>query len=163
MERQHDWGATGQASNVLEQAMSVIEDVEASGQRVSLTLDLEQPGHRAALAAALAVLRSLGEPADEVMAPAGPVGDRQSGGEALPAAVEAPVEEEELEGEVELRRAFGTAIGELTPDTERQAAIVRDTFPRVRELLRDGANVEAVAQIQYRRWLEEHPGDAHRN
>ena len=35
--------------------------------------------------------------------------------------------------------------------------MVRETFPRVRDLILDGANVEAVAQIQYRRWVEDNP------
>jgi len=47
------------------------------------------------------------------------------------------------------------ALAELTADEDRQKRIVKETFPRVRELLRDGANVDSVAQIQYRRWSEE--------
>ena len=40
-------------------------------------------------------------------------------------------------------------------DAQKRAQAARETFPRVVELLKDGANVEAVAQIQYRRWFEE--------
>jgi hypothetical protein len=65
------------------------------------------------------------------------------------------VDEEDEAQDGSLRRDFATAIGSLTPEAGRREEIVRDTFPRVRELLRDGANVEAVAQIQYRRWIEE--------
>jgi hypothetical protein len=55
-----------------------------------------------------------------------------------------------------LRRSYADALAELTPDAARQQAVLQATFPHIRELLRDGANVEAVAQIQYRRWVEEH-------
>ncbi|MEY4407922.1 MAG: hypothetical protein RL345_2388, partial [Chloroflexota bacterium] len=34
------------------------------------------------------------------------------------------------------------------------ARIVEDTFPIVRELLRDGVNVENLAQVQYLRWVD---------
>ena len=73
-------------------------------------------------------------------------------------------EEEDGEGEEDaaLRRSYAEAVSELTPDAGRQARIVRDTFPHIRELLRDGANIAAVAQIQHQRWAEEHPDAARR-
>ncbi len=51
----------GQSTDVLEQAINIVRHVEATGGRISLNLDLDQPGHRAALAAALTVLRAMGE------------------------------------------------------------------------------------------------------
>jgi hypothetical protein len=57
--------------------------------------------------------------------------------------------------EDELRKRYGEAMHDLSPDEARRAQAARETFPRVVELLKDGANVEAVAQIQYRRWIEE--------
>jgi hypothetical protein len=172
--------------NVVDQALNVVQRAETLDGEVTLTLDLELPEHRAALAAALAVLRAMGEDGaslltpgrgapDQPGAPAGQVSAGQvpadqsrspeapSGG-AVEAGVEAtggaPGEADEAgdAGEDDaIRQSYVQAVAELTPDAERQARIVRDTFPRVRELLRDGANVAAVAQIQYRRWAEEHP------
>ncbi len=145
--------------DILAQVANVVAQAEAASRQVTLTLDLDQPSHRAAYAAALAVLQvcgaDLSEP--EVSASGAPSSPAARG-----AAPGAPATEmEELDDE--LRRRFAAAIAELTPDEAKRAAIVNDTFPRVRELLRDGANVEAVAQIQYRRWLEEHLDAERRN
>jgi hypothetical protein len=171
--------------NVLDQALNVVQRAEALDGQITLTLDLDLPEHRAALAAALAVLRAMGEDGESLLAPGqspgqgaadqagAPAKEAQAdqprppeapGGGAPEAGAQAP---EEAPGEADeagdageddaLRQGYLKAVAELTPDSERQASIVRDTFPGIRELLRDGANVEAVAQIQYRRWVEEHP------
>lgn len=174
----------GQSTDVLEQAISIVRHVEAAGGRISLNLDLDQPGHRAALAAALTVLRAMGEDSRMLLAPDGnatiaeapvPVPDT-----ALDTDLDTDVDEAEAprwmagdhdesdgerdeEGDAVLRRDFAAAVAILTTDTERQAAVVRDAFPRIRDLLRDGVNVESVAQIQYRRWLEENLDTVRRN
>ena len=67
--------------NVIDQARSVVQRTETLEGRVTLTLDLDQPEHRAALAAALAVLRVLGENDEPLLAPSRrrrrvPAGDR---------------------------------------------------------------------------------------
>jgi hypothetical protein len=175
--------------NVIDQAVNVVQRAESLEGQVTLTLDLDLPEHRAALAAALAVLRAMGEDSESLLAPGQtpgqapgqgapgqpgtPSGEAQAGrpptpeapaGGAPDAGVEAtggaPAEADEAgdAGEDDaIRQSYLKAVAELTPDAERQASIVRDTFPRVRELLRDGVNADAVAQIQYRRWVEEHP------
>lgn len=146
--------------DILSQALSVAERAEGRGGRVAITFDLEDSDQRAAFAAAVAVLKSLGiEP--ESLFESG----LESGGtdqvldraaEDEPNSVPAGADDEGDEAQDgSLRRDFATAIGSLTPEAARRDEVVRDTFPRVRELLRDGANVEAVAQIQYRRWIEE--------
>ena len=134
--------------NVIDQALNVVQRTESLEGPVTLTLDLAVPEHRAALAAALAVLRSLGEDGETLLAVA------------VPEAGDAAPEDEAEAGSGEdgrLRADYARAIAELTPDADRQARVVRETFPRVRDLILDGANVEAVAQIQYRRWVEDNP------
>ena len=137
--------------DVLSQALNVAEQAEAASGLATLTFDLRDPSHRAAYAAALAVLRISGVDEDELIAGLG------AGGEGAPAARAVPaVEEIPLSGyEGELRTRYGAAIKELCPDEVRRDQAIRETFPKVVELLKDGANVEAVAQIQYRRWVEE--------
>ncbi|HEU5317570.1 MAG TPA: hypothetical protein VFX49_15765 [Chloroflexota bacterium] len=136
--------------DVLSQALNVAEQAEAATGSVTLTFDLLNSSHRAAYAAALAVLRISGVDEDELIAGLEHV---------VPAAQpEEPVESgytgpEGFEGE--LRKRYGDAMNDLSPDEARRAQAARETFPRVVELLKDGANVEAVAQIQYRRWVEE--------
>ncbi|HEX2516876.1 MAG TPA: hypothetical protein VH257_19375 [Chloroflexota bacterium] len=163
--------------NVIDQARNVVQGTESLEGRVTLTLDLDQPEHRAALSAALAVLRALGDEGESLLAPA--AGGAGGAGPAGAAPLSAPPaegdtgsaagaggvgDEEEESGEDgedgALRRSYAEAVSELTPDAARQARIVRDTFPHIRELLRDGANVAAVAQIQHQRWAEEHPDAA---
>lgn len=178
----------GQSTDVLEQAISIVRHVEAAGGRISLNLDLDQPGHRAALAAALTVLRAMGEDSRCLLAADG---DAPIAKAAVPTPdagldldVDTDLDEAEApqlmasddderdderdhdgddEGDAVLRRGFTAAVANLTTDTERQATIVRDAFPRIRDLLRDGVNVESVAQIQYRRWLEENLDAVRRN
>jgi hypothetical protein len=171
--------------DVLEQALNVVEHVEqveqtaGTPQRVALTLDLNHPVHRAAYAAALAVLGVSGVDLDAVARPGGvdatsTVAGPQFGGTASDAtrrpdatsvdasetarqAANPSGTDETGDDELRLRGDYAAALAELVPDEARRNAALNDTFPRVRELLRDGANVEAVAQIQYRRWVEEHP------
>ena len=54
--------------NVIDQALNVVQRTELLEGPVTLTLDLAVPEHRAALAAALAVLRSLGEDGETLLA-----------------------------------------------------------------------------------------------
>ena len=145
--------------DVLSQALNVAEQAEASSGAATLTFDLRDASHRAAYAAALAVLRISGVDEDALIESAGtgsalPVVPIESVGEV----VEAAPAERAYGGpayEQELRTRYQEAMTTLTPDEASRAQAAKDTFPRVVELLRDGANVEAVAQIQYRRWLEE--------
>jgi hypothetical protein len=169
--------------NVIDQARNVVQGTESLEGRVTLTLDLDQPEHRAALSAALAVLRALGDEGESLLASTASAGAGSAGAAPLSAP---PAEGETAEGETgsaagaggvggeedesgedgedgALRRSYAEAVSELTPDAARQARIVRDTFPHIRELLRDGANVAAVAQIQHQRWAEEHPDAARRD
>ncbi|NDF96010.1 MAG: hypothetical protein EB107_09275, partial [Proteobacteria bacterium] len=53
-----------------------------------------------------------------------------------------------------LRRSYTVAVEEIAGEPIRAARIVEDTFPIVRELLRDGVNVENLAQVQYLRWVD---------
>ena len=167
--------------DVLAQASNVVEQAEATSGRVTLVLDVDDPAQRAAYAAALAVLQING--LDPLAFTA--VGRADRAGEGLPRKRPPAAREGSLSVEPHLRvapagapaaapagsgddsgandsadatikRSYSEALSELTPDEARAQQIVRETFPRVRELLRDGANVEAVAQIQYRRWTEEH-------
>lgn len=169
MEQQAERGA-GPTMNILDQALSVVQHVEASGGRISLNLDLDQPGHRAALAAALAVLKATGETSELLLAPDdsealqdGPAAEPRRALVLGPALEGMEGDESEPEQEAAMRRDFTAAVAMLTNDVERQTAVVRDTYPRVRDLLRDGVNVEAVAQIQYRRWLEDNLDTVRRN
>ena len=151
--------------NVIDQALNVVQRTESLEGPVTLTLDLAVPEHRAALAAALAVLRSLGEDGETLLAGAEGTGAAAPAvapvaAVAVPEAGDAAPEDEAEAGSGEdgrLRADYARAIAELTPDADRQARVVRETFPRVRDLILDGANVEAVAQIQYRRWVEDNP------
>jgi hypothetical protein len=162
--------------NVVDQALSVVAQAEEAGGRVSLQLELDLPGHRAALAAALAVLRALGQDAaalvvsDESPDAAPPRSVADEPGDRSPEAVatasgadEDDASGEDFPGDAPLRDAFAQEVAELTPDAERQGQVVRECFPRVRDLLRDGANVASVAQIQYRRWVEENLDAVRRN
>ena len=144
--------------DILSQALNVAEQAEAATGSVTLTFDLLNPGHRAAYAAALAVLRIGGVDEDELIAAS------EAGGLVGVAPVGVVGKETEAAGEVggndtvyeaELRKRYTDALKELSPDEARRDQASRETFPRVVELLKDGANVEAVAQIQYRRWVEE--------
>jgi hypothetical protein len=165
--------------DVLAQASNVVEQAEARHGRVTLVLDLDDPAQRAAYAAALAVLQingidplTLAQVSDAegaAAASSGPVskraatapdeGDRADDREPYTANPTAGDKGEDVganPADAAIWRSYAEALGALTPDEARANQIVRETFPRVRELLRDGANVEAVAQIQYRRWTEEH-------
>jgi len=159
--------------DVLAQASNIVEQVEAGRGRVTLALDLDDPAQRAAYAAALAVLlvHGLDPLASAELSGAAPGGEDQARNGVLdPASEPAAAGRSDLRGPTEtppdagandaadapIRRSYVEAVGDLTTDEARAQQIVRETFPRVRELLRDGANVEAVAQIQYRRWTEEH-------
>jgi hypothetical protein len=152
--------------NVIDQALNVVQRTESLEGPVTLALDLAVPEHRAALAAALAVLRSFGEDGASLLAGAdgatatatavAPAPDAAAASEPADADPEGDVTAESAE-DGRLRQDYAKAIAELTPDADRQGRIVRDTFPRVRDLLLDGANVEAVAQIQHRRWVEDNP------
>jgi hypothetical protein len=151
--------------DVLAQASSVVERAEAGSGRVTLTLDLDDASQRAAYAAALAVLQIHGvDPLTLTQIGAGaPAGDVDVAPPPRAAQVDAAGDAEADAGapgadtnDASIRRSYAEALGELAPDATRKDQVLKDTFPRVRELLRDGANVEAVAQIQYRRWNEEH-------
>jgi hypothetical protein len=149
--------------DVLSQAMSVVEHAEAGSGRITLTLDLDEPAQRAAFAAAVAVLRINGVDLPELHAavldsPAlqpAPQGSRGSAApDSSPESTQTAGDDARQDDPV--RRSYREAISELTPDKARSSNVVRDTYPRIEDLLRSGANVEAVAQIQYRRWVEEH-------
>jgi hypothetical protein len=169
--------------DVLAQASNVVAQAEATSGRVTLVLDVDDPAQRAAYAAALAVLQINGlDPlaftevgrADldgEGLPRKTPLATREGALSveprlrAAPAGVPAAAPASAGSGDdtaandsadATIKRSYSEALSELTPDEARAQQIVRETFPRVRELLRDGANVEAVAQIQYRRWTEEH-------
>lgn len=136
--------------DILSQALNVAEQAEAANGSVTLTFDLLEPSHRAAYAAALAVLRIGGVDEDELIASA------EIGGAArTKAAPPAETGAGDTVYEAELRKRYTDAMHELSPDEARRDQASRETFPRVIELLKDGANVESVAQIQYRRWVEE--------
>jgi len=142
--------------DILSQALNVAEQAEAASGPATLTFDLRKESHRAAYAAALAVLRIGGVDEDELIELS------ESGGAVKIVAVEAvPAEAAAQESpassayEQELKKRYSDAMTELTPDEAVRERAARETFPRVVELLKDGANVEAVAQIQYRRWVEE--------
>jgi hypothetical protein len=155
--------------DVLTQALDVVQRAEADSGRVTLTLDLDRPGQRAAYAAAIAVLRISGVDferlsarhdgddaaadgaADDARDAAGAAGG-ESGETGNDGSAGAAVADDNV---APLLRSYAEAIGELTPDESRQKRIVKATFSRVRDLLLDGANVEAVAQVQYHRWMEE--------
>ncbi|MGI8423035.1 MAG: hypothetical protein ACR2NO_02770 [Chloroflexota bacterium] len=142
--------------DVLSQALNVAEQAEAASGTATLIFDLRDASHRAAYAAALAVLRISGVEEDGLI-------ESVERGSAVPIvpieALQAPPEIEPIGEssayEKELRTRYGEAMTDLSPDEARRDQVARDTFPRVLELLKDGANLEAVAQIQYRRWLEE--------
>ena len=152
--------------DVLAQALNVAEEAEEATGSVALTFDLRNASHRAAYAAALAVLRISGEDEDELIALSEtPPGTRVAAALATPAAPAVSGEDGDTPGYAEpldegqavaLRKGYLEALTELTQDEGRRDTVARETFPRVVELLRDGANVEAVAQIQYRRWVEDH-------
>ena len=151
--------------DILAQALDVAEQAEAATGLATLTFDLNDPAHRTAYAAALAVLRMSGVDEDALTdAARSPVSAVSSPRATAVAPAEALAAEtdplEHIEGDAtqnaQLWRGYLEALKELSKDEARVATVARDTFGRVVELLRDGANVEAVAQIQYRRWVEEH-------
>jgi hypothetical protein len=144
--------------DVLAQASSVVERAEAGGGRVTLTLDLDDASQRAAYAAALAVLQINGvDPlALTEIAPATDIPPPPRAAETGDADEHPILDDGAGMNDAAIRRSYAEALGELAPDDARKDLVLKDTFPRVRELLRDGANVESVAQIQYRRWNEEH-------
>ena len=149
--------------DVLSQALNVAEQAEAASGSATLTFDLRNPSHRAAYAAAVAVLRISGVDEDALIEltqdagalPIVPLATLPALGELTPESAETPGGSAY---EKELRTRYAEAMTELSPDESVRAQAARETFPRVVELLKDGANVEAVAQIQYRRWLEENLG-----
>jgi hypothetical protein len=150
--------------DILTQALDVAKQAEAASGTVTLTFDLGDPSQRSAYAAALAVLRINGLDETQLAAlsttPAVAQPEVSTSGPATTVAsvyTPEPVEDDANPAfTAELRRRYAEAMSELTPDEARRETATRETFPRVVDLLRDGANVEAVAQIQYRRWLEEH-------
>lgn len=154
--------------DVLAQALNVAEQAEAATGPVTLVFDLRNPSHRAAYAAALAVLRISGIDEDVLMAAPGAlplppaaavastVADATVDGPEHAGTRDLAAEAAEAGQNAELRRRYSEAMTELTPDEARREQAARETFPRVVELLRDGANVDSVAQIQYRRWVEDH-------
>lgn len=168
--------------DVLTQALKVVASAEAATGRVVLTLDLDHPVQRAAYAAAVAVLHVQGidseallssrsvsdDPAVVVGRPtvvahvAGAAGDAGEAGDADDEASESESEASKAQ-DAQLRREYAGALSELTAEEPRQEAVLKETFPRVRDLLRHGANMEAVAQLQYRRWVEEHLDDLRGN
>ena len=136
--------------DVVTQALHVASRVGEPTGIVSLTLDLENPAHRAAYSSALAVLSALGH---DPRALGGDVVDHRS-------ATAVGVAEQFDEGfdhhpmDASLRRSYMVAVEEIAGEPARAARIVEDTFPTVRELLRDGVNVENLAQVQYHRWVD---------
>lgn len=145
--------------NVLAQALNVAEQAEAAGGVATLTFDLRKESHRAAYAAALAVLRISGVDEESLLESAAVPGEDApplaSSRQAPDVTASEPDAVPDTPYVAELRKRYLDALTDLTPDAERREQATRETFPRVVELLRDGANVEAVAQIQYRRWVEE--------
>ena len=166
------WSSGGRGKrlnlDVLAQALNVAELADAASGSATLTFDLHNASHRAAYAAALAVLRISGVDEEDLLrqtgldVPGARVSALSTPEPKLISGVDdlAPDALPEIEGDPALiealRRGYLEAMTDLTQDEERRETVTRDTFPRVVELLRDGANVEAVAQIQYRRWVEEH-------
>jgi hypothetical protein len=151
--RDSSTGETGvnRAMDVLAQALNVAEQADACQGSVTLVFDLDNSAHRAAYAAAIAVLRISGIDEDALIG-------ATTGNAPPPQIVDAqgdPFEGMRNEQNAQLLRTYADAMTELTTDEARRDIIIRETFPRVVELIRDGANVEAVAQIQYRRWVEE--------
>ncbi len=149
--------------DVLAQALSVAEQAEASSEAVTLHFDLSTPSHRAAYAAALAVLRISGVDEDaliqQIDPPAAFVGPRLLDPTFESAAV-GTEGTDPLDGNpvqiAQLRKEYLEALTDMSPDESRRETVARETFPRIVSLLQDGANIEAVAQIQYRRWVEDH-------
>ena len=139
--------------DVVSQALHVAAEASetAIDSIVSLDFDLELPAHRAAYAAAMAVLASFGE-APEGMAL--PVPTRLSTAVDVESVAILDVAPEVNPLEEALRRAYLAAMDELAGDPAKAARAVGDTFPIVREVLRDGANVEGVAHVQYMRWTD---------
>ncbi len=136
--------------DVVTQALHVASRVGEPTGIVSLTLDLENPAHRAAYSSALAVLSALGH------------GPLALGGDAVEHQISTAVGvAEQFDGgfdhhpmDAALRRSYMVAVEEIAGEPVRAARIVEDTFPTVRELLRDGVNVENLAQVQYHRWVD---------
>lgn len=151
--------------DVLAQALSVVERSEASVGEVTLCFDLSQPAQRAAYAAAAAVLAASGldprsletlNPAPQALSLVDALPDTASESDNLVDHDDADLSPEVREADARLRRGYLEALSELTVDQDRQIVVANDTFPRIRDLLHGGANVASVAQVQYRRWVEEH-------
>lgn len=152
--------------DVLAQVACVLQPADVNAGRVTLTLDLDQPEHRAAYAAAVAVLHVNGIDPQTLVFPAGGSQMASTPREALPVDVspaDTRADGGDDEDEARLRRGYLEALAELTPDEDKQRTVLNDTFPRIKELLRDGANVISIAQIQYHRWVEEHLHTLRRN
>jgi hypothetical protein len=144
--------------DVVSQALHVAAGA-AVDRVVTVDFDLDLPAHRVAHAAAMAVLAAYGESPDGIAVARSSVGGLPvpSRPEPLldPVAVALmgtgpslnPLDEA-------LRRAYSAALDELSGDPARAVRIVADTFPHVLDVLRDGANVEGVALVQYMRWSE---------
>ena len=118
---------------------------------VSLDFDLELPAHRAAYAAAMADLASFGETPEGVAMPVPPRVLRAVDAESV-AVLDVGPEVNPLDEA--LRRSYLAAMDELAGDPAKAVRAVSDTFPMVRDVLRDGANVEGVAHVQYMRWTD---------
>ncbi|MBU6289269.1 MAG: hypothetical protein ACKO2D_11130 [Chloroflexota bacterium] len=118
---------------------------------VSLDFDLDLPAHRAAYAAAIAVLAAFGERPDGIAMPVPSRAEHQVGPSAV-ALLDAGPSLSPLDEA--LRTAYSAALDELSGDPARSIRVVADTFPHVLDVLRDGANIEGVAHVQYMRWSE---------
>lgn len=135
--------------DVVTQALHVASRVGEPTGIVSLTLDLENPAHRAAYSSALAVLSALGHDPSEL---GGETADHRVSA-AVSVAETFVAEFDRHPMDAALRRSYTVAVEEIAGEPIR-AQIVEDTFPIVRELLRDGVNVESLAQVQYHRWVD---------
>jgi len=140
-------------------AATAVEPDPAEEGPVVLRLDLRDRSQRSAYAAAVAVLRTLGVDLGGVLSPGPPAAAIAVAAKpASTATVESPWEEPLDEQDLRLRAAYAQALLALCDGEEaRRDTVLEGTYPQVRWLLRDGANVETVAEIQMRRWLEDHP------
>ena len=137
--------------DVVTQALHVASRVGEPTGIVSLTLDLENPAHRAAYSSALAVLSALGHDPSELC---GETVEQHRVSAAVSVAETFVAEFDRHPMDAALRRSYTVAVEEIAGEPIRAARIVEDTFPIVRELLRDGVNVENLAQVQYHRWVD---------
>lgn len=139
--------------DVVSQALHVAAGASESADNriVSVDFDLDRPAHRAAYAAAMAVLAAFGEKPERAVLPVPSRTPSMTDNEAV-AFLDAGPETNPLDEA--LRRSYLSAIEELAGDPTKAIRAVADTFPMIREVLRDGANVEGVAQVQYMRWMD---------